>query len=252
METEFCRDCGGHRPVSESSNNKRSRDGLAFYCRVHLAERSARSREARRVQPRRYRRAPSDLVMSDGRKWCPDCESVKPFDQFSRTSASRTGRATYCLPCPNARGKTSREKVGGARTYHLKRRYGITAEEADAMLAEQGGLCAVCRTAPAAHVDHDHRTGRVRELLCSTCNGGLGQFKDDPAVLRAAAGYVERHRAVRDSPVDASPSRRRGPRRPARRGGPDLRRRGAGCPSHDAVRAREAALLASLERPPAG
>jgi hypothetical protein len=82
-----------------------------------------------------------------------------------------------------------------SRTYHLKRRYGITVAEADAMLADQGGLCAMCAAAPAAHVDHDHATGAVRALLCFNCNGGLGQFRDDPALLRAAAHYVEHHRA---------------------------------------------------------
>ncbi|SFN89800.1 Recombination endonuclease VII [Geodermatophilus obscurus] len=64
------------------------------------------------------------------------------------------------------------------------------------MLAEQGGLCAICVKAPAEHVDHCHETGRVRALLCSNCNGGLGQFKDDPVVLRAAAEYVLRYRAL--------------------------------------------------------
>jgi hypothetical protein len=129
---------------------------------------------------------------------------VRPLEQFPRTTASRTGRATYCLPCHNARGRASREKIGGSRTYHLIRRYGISAAEADLMLSTQGGLCAICNTASAEHVDHDHETGRVRELLCFNCNGGLGQFKDDPDVLRAAAGYVERHRsrqyAVRGRP----------------------------------------------------
>ena len=62
------------------------------------------------------------------------------------------------------------------------------------MLAEQDGLCAICRTAAAVHVDHDHETGAVRSLLCFNCNGGLGQFRDDPVVLRAAADYVEEHR----------------------------------------------------------
>ena len=61
------------------------------------------------------------------------------------------------------------------------------------MLAAQGGLCAICMTAPANHVDHDHASGAVRALLCFNCNGGLGQFKDDPDVLRAAADYVEFH-----------------------------------------------------------
>src|SRR3954452_14107101 len=153
MGTKFCRDCGEHRPVSEFSKNKRSRDGLAFYCRKHLAERDGRSREARRLQPRSHRFAPPDLHVPDGYKWCPDCEVVKPLGQFARTTASKSGRATYCLPCHNLRGKTSRDKVGGSRTYHLSRRYGISAAEADLMLEAQGGKCAICGVAPAAHVD---------------------------------------------------------------------------------------------------
>jgi hypothetical protein len=119
---------------------------------------------------------------------------VKPLDEFVRNASQPSGFAGYCKPCHNARGKASAEKVGGSRTYHLKRRYGITADDADALLEAQGGLCAICRTAPAVHVDHAHATDAVRELLCFNCNGGLGQFRDDPAVLRAAAEYVERHR----------------------------------------------------------
>ncbi|WP_041795234.1 endonuclease VII domain-containing protein [Modestobacter italicus] len=196
METKFCRDCGAHRPVADFSSNKRSRDGLAFYCREHLSARSARSREARRVQPRRYRVTPTDVDVPPGFKWCPDCSRVLPFADFPRSRSHASGIATYCLSCHNLRGKQSREKVGGSRTYHLSRRYGISAQEADLMLAAQGGLCAVCRVAPAVHVDHDHATDAVRELLCFNCNGGLGQFRDDPAVLRAAADYVERHREL--------------------------------------------------------
>ncbi|WP_396349631.1 endonuclease VII domain-containing protein [Geodermatophilus sp. DSM 44513] len=63
------------------------------------------------------------------------------------------------------------------------------------MLAAEGGLCAICKTAPAAHVDHDHATGAVRALLCFGCNGGLGQFKDNPTFLHAAAYYVALHTA---------------------------------------------------------
>ncbi|MGK5113258.1 endonuclease VII domain-containing protein [Geodermatophilus sp. CPCC 205506] len=59
------------------------------------------------------------------------------------------------------------------------------------MLQDQGGVCAICQVAPAVHVDHDHATGAVRALLCFTCNGGLGQFRDDPYLLRVAAFYVE-------------------------------------------------------------
>lgn len=193
MAEKYCRDCGCKRPIGDFSANRRSRDGLAFYCRDHLAERSARSREARRTQPVRYRSRPRNVVVPVGFKWCPDCGKVKPEGAFARSRASKSGIAAYCLPCHNERGKQSVAKRGGSRTYHLTRRYGITAEEADAMLERQGGLCAICRAAPAAHVDHDHATGKVRALLCFNCNGGLGQFKDDSTLLRAAADYVRFH-----------------------------------------------------------
>ncbi len=128
-------------------------------------------------------------------KWGPDCEVVKDIGEFPRNKNTNSGRAPYCKPCHNARGKLSKVKVGGSRTYHLKRRYGITAADADAMLAAQGGLCAICRTAAAAHVDHDHLNGKVRGLLCFNCNGGLGQFKDRVDVLKAAVGYLNHHSA---------------------------------------------------------
>lgn len=82
-------------------------------------------------------------------------------------------------------------------------RYGLTVAQHDEMLEAQKGLCAICgnppkpdgvRAASRLHADHDHVTGRVRELLCNSCNNGLGRFKDDPALLRAAAEYIERHR----------------------------------------------------------
>ena len=193
MNQKFCKDCDEYRPIEQFSKNARSKDGLAFYCRKHLAERSLRSREARRAEPRMQRRPPDGLVVPDGQKWCPDCDAVRPIDEFVRTVASPNGYGSYCKPCHNARGKRALEKVGGSRTYHLTRRYGITAAEADYLLRRQDGLCAICRAAPAAHVDHDHATGGVRALLCFNCNGGLGQFKDDPDVLRAAADYVRFH-----------------------------------------------------------
>ena len=59
------------------------------------------------------------------------------------------------------------------------------------MLAEQGGVCAICREAPAEHVDHDHATERVRGLLCFNCNGALGQFRDRPDLMLRAIMYLQ-------------------------------------------------------------
>jgi hypothetical protein len=72
----------------------------------------------------------------------------------------------------------------------LRMRYGLTAEQVDAMIAEQDGLCAICREKPAGHVDHDHVTGEVRGILCSGCNAGLGSFGDSLDRVYGALSYL--------------------------------------------------------------
>ena len=72
----------------------------------------------------------------------------------------------------------------------IDRTYGLSEDDWQRLFNEQGGLCAVCREAPATCVDHDHETGRVRGLLCRTCNLGIGHLKDDPERLESAARYL--------------------------------------------------------------
>jgi hypothetical protein len=220
MVTEkFCRDCSELRPVSEFTRDRARRDGLSFYCRTHSRQRLLRAKDARQGPPKaRYAR---DRLVPDGHRWCPDCGTVKPLDEFVRNAGQASGRGPYCRPCHNIRGKASTDKVGGSRTYHLKRRYGITAEDADAMLADQGGLCVICKTAPANHVDHDHATGAVRALLCFNCNGGLGQFKDNAETLHAAAYYVAFHTARQEIATELA-AVGSGPEGASRPGGPPV------------------------------
>lgn len=77
-------------------------------------------------------------------------------------------------------------------------KYGVTLDWYNAQIERQGGRCAICQEVPTGerpwHVDHCHDSGIVRELLCGPCNTGLGHMRDNPAVLRAAADYLERHR----------------------------------------------------------
>lgn len=75
------------------------------------------------------------------------------------------------------------------------KKYGVTKETYLKMLSDQGGLCSICRRPPGKKglaLDHNHRTGQVRALLCDACNTGLGLFTDDQSLLRAAADYLER------------------------------------------------------------
>ena len=82
------------------------------------------------------------------------------------------------------------------RDRYLRRTYGITADEYELLLAAYDGGCWVCGKKPKVgqrrlHVEHDHKTGRVRGLACWSCNKGLATYKDDPAILRSAADYLE-------------------------------------------------------------
>jgi hypothetical protein len=124
-------------------------------------------------------------------KRCAKCGATKAFEEFPRNNRQPDGRHFNCKPCHNAQVRESRQRHGGSRNYHLKRRYGIGATEVDAMIAAQGGRCLVCGRENPEHVDHDHVTGRVRGILCFTCNGGLGNFSDDVDRLRSAATYLE-------------------------------------------------------------
>lgn len=70
-------------------------------------------------------------------------------------------------------------------------------EEFDAMVEAQQGCCAVCgRLMDRISVDHSHATGEVRELLCATCNSGIGMFNDDPEVMHKAIAYLKKHQEI--------------------------------------------------------
>jgi hypothetical protein len=81
------------------------------------------------------------------------------------------------------------------RRYNLKRYYGITEIQYEAMEEAQGGACAICGFIPKPHehrlcVDHCHNSQEIRGLLCHWCNIALGRFKDDPNIIKAAFKYL--------------------------------------------------------------
>lgn len=92
------------------------------------------------------------------------------------------------------RWRESGGKAISNRKSHLKRKFGLTPADYEAKLARQGGGCAICGRKPSVgrqlDIDHDHRTGAVRGLVCNSCNQGLGQFREDPIRLGYAASYL--------------------------------------------------------------
>ncbi len=169
-----CRWCGG--PIPSDAGNRAlacsRKCGEAW--QNHIASKNAQRRAARRVE------------WDSNRPDCIGCGRRIPDDR-------RVG-VKFCSPECKKRTQAERwrEKSPDYMRGYL---YGLEPGQFDAMLAAQGGGCAICHEPASSdgrglHVDHDHETGRVRGLLCNSCNHGLGKFRDDPALLRAAIKYL--------------------------------------------------------------
>lgn len=142
-------------------------------------------------------------------KWCEPCKARKRDEQVRRQRHSAPRRCYKCnAPVPDANRQPGVAVCDGCRVDPRKRRigheqrrrlrkYGITQHEYERLLQRQGARCAACATdSPGAkgwNIDHDHRTGRVRGLLCMGCNTALGLLNEDPSVIRALASYAEMH-----------------------------------------------------------
>lgn len=121
------------------------------------------------------------------RRWCAGCQTFRLYVSTTGALLDFSRGATRCRPC-----------VARARADHtLRTVYGMMSEQYAAKLGEQGGVCAICWQPPVTKrlaVDHDHRTGQVRGLLCSRCNHDLlGAAHDSLAILRRAVTYLEHY-----------------------------------------------------------
>ncbi len=92
----------------------------------------------------------------------------------------------------NARKYAQKNKIRTAA-----RKYGVTEQFLLDLITESDGKCAICegKLGEKLYIDHDHVTNKVRKLLCSNCNNGLGQFKDSRYLLKKAANYLAEHDA---------------------------------------------------------
>jgi hypothetical protein len=103
-----------------------------------------------------------------------------------------SGYGGNCKPCHNEVVRANRlENHGSTRSFHLNRRYRVDESQVAWMILQQGGVCALCASGKPDHVDHDHRTKRVRGILCFNCNRGLGKFGDDVELMGRAIDYLE-------------------------------------------------------------
>lgn len=132
---------------------------------------------------------------------CKRCKTIKPLTSFYPNPKG----AGFRQPCKTCWSEIRRERyrttdeADRGRARNLAR-YGLSPDQYDEMVAEQGGVCAVCgqpqrtRNTDRLSVDHDHATGRVRQLLCNPCNLAIGYIETHDLPLDGLAAYLNRHR----------------------------------------------------------
>lgn len=133
------------------------------------------------------------LGESDNTKVCTTCEVVQPLTSFYKYPGEHKDVTSMCKSC---RRRYIKSRANRNRGKQLEAKYGLSLEGYNALLQQQANACALCGSEipghPSGHfvVDHNHNTGVIRGLLCTGCNVGLGHFRDNPALLLAAFGYL--------------------------------------------------------------
>ena len=164
MANKICTKCGATKPLADFAKDRSTRDGYHQQCLICKREAQSRWRATHPVEQREQFRIWSQQNYSEhlsrNRRW----------------------------------QENNRAKM---RSSILKTRYNLTVDEYQRMFDEQAGRCTICGDAGPLVVDHKHdESRRVRSLLCVRCNSGLGFFRENIEVMRAAIAYLEADRVV--------------------------------------------------------
>lgn len=185
-----CRACGETKPLDEFHKASKAPDGRQYRCKkcsISAArQRAIDNPEAKRAADRKYSASPRNKANRKARREGPQRERIleQKRESWYRNHESNLGKLRERQADPEFRRK-QRDRYKrwrannprGARKWGLQYFYGITLEQWDEMVIAQSGRCAICDRMTNLVTDHCHESGRVRELLCSNCNSGLGHFK---------------------------------------------------------------------------
>jgi hypothetical protein len=132
---------------------------------------------------RKYTIRNRTAIEKDGKFWCKTCKQYLDASAFNKHSTRSTGLSARCASCN--------------RDVKYQIKYGITLTRYNEMLEEQGGKCALCNeecsTGRTLAIDHCHKTGKVRGLLCAECNTALARV-EIPGWAKKAVAYIKEHR----------------------------------------------------------
>jgi recombination endonuclease VII len=199
LQRKCCTKCKETKTLDQFYKDRSGKDGYSPCCKqckkAQLLERSLRNEDAREL----------GLVEILSQKHCTQCGRLLPIEHFSKNRRRKDGRHSACRACISAR-RQEQVTPEKRRIWHLRQDFGITVEQYNQMLEAQGGVCACCKqpethTRPCADgvqisplsIDHNHRTGEIRALLCHHCNAAYGHLREDEARILALLEYHRQH-----------------------------------------------------------
>ena len=170
--TKLCSECEEEKSVNEFHNNKKNKDGLDYWCKACRKKYQQNNREKKFAYGRRYRQKNKERL------------AVQKLAYYQKN------RAQILMKKKKYYQENRDMMVNG----ELLRSYGITTAQKAERIRSQNGKCAICEKeldmGRNTHVDHDHKTGKVRGILCDNCNKALGHIKDDLIIAGRLQGYL--------------------------------------------------------------
>lgn len=167
-----CTKCARKLDTSNFNKDKSKPDGLYIWCKKCLAAHHLKyNKKLRRRKKIHYPRT----------KLCPSCNENKKASEFYINKSNLEGLSSHCILC--------------YRKNSLKKKYNMTIEQWEDIFESQGRRCFICRNNVTNKVgwvvDHDHKTGKNRAILCDSCNKMLGHAKENPETLLSASNYLK-------------------------------------------------------------
>jgi len=180
---KYCPCCKQTKNIINFNNNKNTKDGLYIYCKECVKNKAHKRYVINKIkilkQNNEWKKQNSKHMLKLSTKWAKENPEKR--------------KTTYKKYEENNKPKR--------RNWHLVKTYGITLTEYDSILKSQNNVCAICGEKESntnnngsikpLSVDHNHKTGDVRGLLCDKCNNGLGKFRDNIEILNKAIKYLK-------------------------------------------------------------
>lgn len=199
---KFCPSCKIRKEWHEFSSSPARSDQHDTYCKV------CRAAKAKRRRKKLFQRV---TVLYPQKKRCTKCGLEKAATEFCKNRSATLGLQDWCKACVREKAVVtwaalSQEEKDAksvkVRRFVLKAKYNLSEAEYVDIVSSQNFRCPICncelrfkgpRVSATACVDHCHKTGKVRSVLCNGCNITIGKFQESAPLLRRAAEYLEKH-----------------------------------------------------------